>query len=279
MGQSPPRNSHHVEHLPRGSYKPNYHENPRTRLGRLGPVETIILEYALNVTSSFAPSDVVVYLKSRHGIVVDRRRVHDAIQRLVKRGVLVKETRGWYSLSKSFDLTARDIRLKKTRERAIESSPRKPKDSQWAPIAARLIGVGVVETGVVRVHSPCAGDLVQLFFQVAYSYYVMGIVLRGLEEHMRAMGYSRRFVASVRAVARRMALSVAGCEAVVGAHGRVNGKSRPLLPLSYAEVARLRELGVDLLAHVDLPKIHVKIYTGRSPYVQQAVPLITWAHR
>jgi hypothetical protein len=137
----------------------------------------------------------------------------------------------------------------------------------------------VVGAGVVRVHSPCAGDVVQLFFQVAYSYYVLGVVLRGLEGHMRSAGYSKRFVASIRAVARRMALSVAGCEAVVGAHGRVNGKSRPLLPLSYAEAVRLRELGIDILAHGDLPKIHVKIYTDKSPYVQQAAPLIAWARR
>jgi hypothetical protein len=210
---------------------------------------------------------------------MDRRRVHDAIQRLVKRGVLVKESRGWYSLSKSFDLTASDIKLKRVRERAIEASQRKSKDSQWAPIVAKLIGVGVVEAGVVRVHSPCAGDLVQLFFQIAYSYYVLGVVLRGLEGHMRVMGYSRRFVAGVKAVARRMAMSVVGCEAVVGAHGRIKGRSRPLLPLSYAEVVRLRELGVDLLVHGDLPKIHVKVYTAESPYVQRVVPLVAWASR
>jgi hypothetical protein len=279
MDQGPPQSNHHTIHFRNGSYKSNYNGNSRTRLGRLGPTETIILEYALSVASSFAPSDVIAYLRSKYGTVMDRRRVHDAIQRLVKRGVLVKESRGWYSLSKSIDLTARDIKLKKARERVIESSPRKPKDSRWVTIAAKLIGVGVVEAGVVRVHSPCAGDVVQLFFQVAYSYYILGIVMRGLEEHMRVMGYSKHFVASVRAVARHMALSVTGCEAVVGAHGRIKGRSRPLLPLSYAEVIRLRELGVDLLAHVDLPKIHVKIYTDKSPYIQQAIPLITWAHR
>jgi hypothetical protein len=139
---------------------------------------------------------------------------------------------------------------------------------------ARALGLGVVGCGVVRVHG-FAGDLVSLYFQVAFSYYVLGGVLRGLGEWLRGLGYSGRFVERVRSAARALALSATSSEAVVGGHGRCGCRSRPLLPLSYSERYRLREVGVDILAHRDLPKVHLKVYTAESPYA--AAPLTAWA--
>jgi hypothetical protein len=139
---------------------------------------------------------------------------------------------------------------------------------------ARLVGVGVVECGVVRVHV-FASDLASLYFQVAYAYYALGLVLRGLGERLRLAGYSAGFVERVRGAARALALGAAGSEAVVGCHGRRGCRSRRLLPLSYSEVLRVSELGVDVLAHSELPKIHVKVYTAESPYA--VAPLAAWA--
>jgi hypothetical protein len=227
------------------------------------------------VAEVFTPSDVAVYASSKYSIRLDRRRVHDAVQRLVKRGALVRAKRGWYRLSESIDMPPGELEAKRRREVSAEHSRSDRKDSEWGPMGlARVLGVGVVECGVVRVHG-FAGDLVSLYFQVAFSYYVLGLVLRGLESRLRALGYSGCFVRRVRGAAGAIARSACGSEAVVGGHGRYGCRSRPLLPLSHSEHYRLREMGVDILAHRDLPKIHVKIYTTSSPYA--AVPLTAWS--
>jgi hypothetical protein len=269
-----------------GAYKASHLGNSRTRLSRLGPLESLILEYALRVAETFTPSDVVVYARSRYSACLDRRRVHDAIQRLVRRGVLVRVGRGWYRLSESIDLTSRDVKLKRAREALLDhvlASSRAArsdrKDRDWGPMAvARVLGVGVVGCGVVRVHGR-GGDLVSFFFEVAYAYYVLGYVLRGLEAYLRGAGYSARFVERVRGAARGLALRAVGCEAVVGVHGRRGSRRRELLPLIYAERARFTELGVDILVHEELPKVHLKVYTAESPYAQRAAPLTAWAGR
>jgi hypothetical protein len=261
----------------RGAYKASGYGNPRTRLSRLGPVESLVLEYALRVAEAFTPSDVAVYAAGKYSVRLDRRRVHDAVQRLVKRGVLVRAKRGWYRLSESVDMPPGELEAKRSREVVVEYSRSDRKDGEWGPMGfVRVLGVGVVGCGVVRVHG-FACDLVSLCFQVAYSYYVLGLVLRGLESRLRGLGYSGCFVKRVRGVARRLALSVAGCEAVVGGHGRYGCESRQLVPLSYSEQVKMREIGVDILAHRELPKIHVKIYTTSSPYA--TVPLTTWSSR
>ena len=279
----PPSGLHRGVFSDRGAYKATGRGNPRTRLSRLGPLESLILEYAVEVAESFTPSDVVVYARRKHGVKLDRRRVYDALQRLVRRGVLTRSGRGWYRLSDSVDLTSRDVKLKKARERLLDyalASSRATrsdrKDSDLMAVARVLVGCGVVGCGVVRVHGR-GGDLVSFFFEVAYAYYVLGCVLRGLEGHLRALGYSARFVERVRGVARGLALRVAGRDAVVGVHGRPGSRRRGLLPLAYAERLRFTELGVDVLVHEELPKIHLKVYTTESPYVQRAIPLTAWA--
>jgi hypothetical protein len=264
-----------------GAYKASSLGNPRTELSRLGPLESLVLEYAVEVAESFTPSDIVVYARKKYGLRVDRRRVYDALQRLVKRGALTRLRRGWYRLSERVDLTGGDVRLKRARERLLEQAFKARagdrKDSRWGLMAvARVLGVGVVDCGVVRVHS-YSGGLVSFYFQVAYAYYVLGYVLRGLEAYMRGAGFSAGFVGRVRGVARALALRAAGCDAVVGAHGRYGSRRRGLLPLVYAERVRLTELGVDILVHEELPKVHVKVYTAESPYVARAQPLYAWA--
>ena len=94
---------------------------------------------------------------------------------------------------------------------------------------------------------------------------------------MRGLGYSRGFVGRVRGLARGLALSaVSGCDCVVGGHGRYGSRGRGLKPLGVFE--KLYEVGVDFLVHGELPKIHLKIYTAKSPYLQpQAIPLVAWS--
>jgi hypothetical protein len=280
MGQArASSHGHRITVSGRGVYKASPRGNPRTELSRLGPLESLILEYAVDVAEEFAPSDVVVYARRKRGVELDRRRVYDALQRLVKRGVLTKPRRGWYRLSESVDLSSRDIKLKEARERLLDhalTKARGDRKDSGSVAMARVLGCRVVGCGVVRVHG-CCGDLVSFFFEVAYAYYVLNYVLRGLEAYLRRVGYSTRFVRGVRGVARRLAQRAIGCEAVIGVHGRYGSRRRGLLPLLYAEKLRFTELGVDILVHEELPKIHVKVYTTESPYVQRATPLTAWA--
>jgi hypothetical protein len=44
------------------------------------------------------------------------------------------------------------------------------------------------------------------------------------------------------------------------------GVEKPLLPLHYAMFLRFRELNVDLLSSVPLPRMHLKVYVALSPY-------------
>jgi hypothetical protein len=85
----------------------------------------------------------------------------------------------------------------------------------------------------------------------------------------------------VRRAARYYALSC--YVGVIGAHGRYgDGKCRrsPLRPIQLVDKARYREIGCDLFSTSDvLPKIHLKIYTARSPYAGNGPqrPLAEWA--
>jgi len=289
--RQPPHPLHHLDATGEGAIILNYHQNPRTprtgrrpSLAKLGSLEYLILEYAVKVAESFTPSDIVVYAREKYSMSLDRRRVHDAIQRLVRRNVVVKVKRGWYRLADSVDLPPEDIKLKKHRENLLDhvlqsrrNKNADPKDNRLRALVG-VVGCGVVGGGVVRVHG-VAGGLVEYFFQVAFSYYVLGVLLRGLEGYLRGLGYSRGFVGGVRGLARRFALSVvSGCECVVGGHGRFGSRGRGLKPLGVFE--RLYEVGVDFLVHGELPKIHLKIYTAESPYLKpQTVPLTAWCVR
>jgi hypothetical protein len=101
------------------------------------------------------------------------------------------------------------------------------------------------------------------------------LALYGLEVYLHGLGYSVHFLSEVRRVARGFALRCVGVEAVVGGHGRYRCSCRSLQPLS--RFKSVGEVGVDFLFHGVLPKIHVKIYTAKSPCVQRIIPLTAWA--
>ena len=73
MGQArASRHGHHDTVSDTVAYKASPHGKARTGLSRLGPIESLILEYAVDVAEEFAPSDVVVYAKRRYGVELDR---------------------------------------------------------------------------------------------------------------------------------------------------------------------------------------------------------------
>ena len=271
-----------------GSEGPSYklHSSPRARTRvhlrapRIGPVQYLVLEYALKVARTFMPSDVLSYALERYGLELDRRRVHDAVKRLVERGYLLKLKRGWYRLSEVADITPSDLRAVKdshSKVWRVLASRVDQVDRVDHGLACRGLALGLdglvgpalgrrfVEGPVLRLHSCGCRSLEGLYFELYFLRCALDRALRSLEPFLRRSGFSKRRLARLKRVARLLAQYLR--VGLVGAHSRFNGgESRALLPLRYVDFMRFRELGVDLLSDVPLPKMHLKVYVAPSPY-------------
>jgi hypothetical protein len=132
-------------------YKPSGRGSLRAQLSRVGPLQSLILEYAVRVAEVFMLSDIVVYRKNEYDTHLDRRRMYDAAQRLVKRGVLVRVKREWYRLADSVDLSENDVKLEKHGESLLNTSPIDRKDKLLEATLGALrvfVGCDVVDLGV-----------------------------------------------------------------------------------------------------------------------------------
>jgi predicted DNA-binding transcriptional regulator len=240
-------------------------------LSRIGWLECLVLEYAIRCAERFAPSDVVVYARSKYGLEIDNRRVYDAIQRLLKQGLLAKMERGWYELVDR-NLTLKDLEMlcSRAKQRLLARDTKQPggKESEWGPSER-------VCDPVIRFHFfPCSGrSLGDLYYCLAVVRYASGRALECVEAEMRGRGYSARAIRSIRRHARELAGRVRGC--VIGAHPWRGGKRRELVPLVVFEgVKAHRELGVDLFLGVErASKISGRIYIDRNPYRVREVAL------
>ena len=227
---------------------------PRNGPGNFGTLQKLILYYSISVAETFTPGDIVAYYnlsKNYH------RRVHDAIQRLVRRGILRKIRRGWYQLDPEIEISTKDL------EKLTDHKENKFRGSS-------LCGKGFLSRGVVRVHSVGASGVADVFFQVVFVRGVLGGVEEFLRRRLRSAGFSRRLLSRVEADARRLAVDVIRKGVfILGAHGKYGGgRQKALLPIPIAERVGMREVGVDidLPEDVRLPKMHLKYYTDHSPY-------------
>jgi hypothetical protein len=131
-----------------------------------------VLEYAIRCAERFAPSDVVVYARSKYGLEIDNRRVYDAIQRLLKQGLLAKMDRGWYELVDR-NLTLKDLEMlcSRAKQRLLARDTKQPggKESEWGPSER-------VCDPVIRFHFfPCSGrSLGDLYYCLAVVRYASG---------------------------------------------------------------------------------------------------------
>lgn len=225
--------------------------------GNLGYLQVLVLEYALGVADTFSPSEVVVYVREKYGLVLDRRRVYDAVKRLVRRGYLVKVRRGVYRLSPRIDLCLCDL------EELVTSSM-----CSGGGQGHRLSG------GLVRVHCVGCGGVLGFYRVVLFGWCLLGFVVRGVEEYLRELGFGRGYLVRVRRGVWGLVRRVVGGVGVFGVHGfygRGGFRASPLVPVSSA--CGLRgglEIGVDYVvdSSVSLPKMHLKIYTTpENPYV------------
>jgi hypothetical protein len=222
-----------------------------------------VLEYAIRCAERFTPSDVVVYARKECGLEIDNRRVYDAIQRLLKRGLLLKIDPGWYELVDR-NLTLKDLEAVcyRAKQRLLARAKQAGgKESEWGPRER-------VDNPVVRLHfSPrSAGSLGDLYYCLAVVHYASGRALKCVEAEMRGRGYSVRAIRSLRRRARELVDGVEGY--VVGAHPQRGCRRRELLPLTVFEgVKAHRELGIDLILDAEsAPKVSGKVYIGKSPY-------------
>jgi hypothetical protein len=248
----------------------------------------------LKVARTFMPSDVLGYAVERYGLELDRRRVHDAVKRLVERGYLFKLRRGWYRLGESADITPSDLRAVKDSHSkvwrvlasridkggrgmafggvafgsAFGSGPRPSAGSGALGALALMLSERserAVGRPVLRLHSCGCRSLERLYFELCFLRCALDRALKPLEPFLRCSGFSKRRLARLKRVARLLAQYLR--VGLVGAHSRFGGgESRALLPLRYVNFMRFRELGVDLLSDVPLPKMHLKVYVAPSPY-------------
>jgi hypothetical protein len=222
-----------------------------------------VLEYSIRYAERFPPSDVVVYAKREYGLEIDNRRVYDAIQRLLKRELLVKIDPGWYELVDR-NLTLKDLETvcSRAKQRLLARATKQAgsKESEWGPRER-------VRNPVIRLHffPRSAGSLGDLYYCLAVVHYASGRALKYVEAELRRRGYSARAIRSIRRRARELANRVRDCR--VGAHPQRGGE-RELLPLVLFEgVKAYKEIGVDLILDAEeAPKVSGKVYIGKNPY-------------
>jgi hypothetical protein len=188
------------------------------------------------------------YARQRYGSELDLRRIHDAITRLVKRGLLEKVAFGIYRLTQ----------LGKNALAVVLNSSNKKTSKEVGSVVGAPAGVGCV-FGRFRLHVRGARSLEDLAGQLYALYEVVGCALYGVR---RLLG-EKRFRRAVGGV------SVSCVEFRVGGHGcslvgRGRSLKRPLIDLDYFYSLGIppKEIGVDVLAAVSGVKPSVKVYFG-----------------
>jgi len=241
---------------------------------RIGRVEYLVLEYAITRAENFTPSMVVIYAWEKYGIRFDRRRVYDAIQRLVKKDILLKESRGWYALNPDLSISKKDLEQIVTKaKRQLEykevdksNTCKRNKDDEWGPREW-------VRDPVARVHVSFSGpvDLLAFYSICIMALRILGVAVKCLFNYLRELGYSIRKLREAKRRAIKYVGKVGGC--IIGGHSLYGGgESKTLIPVQKLEKVKYRELGVDIKLDANrAPKIHVKIYTAKNPYRHQSL--------
>jgi hypothetical protein len=226
--------------------KDNYHYEARKYIAvegkRIGPLESLVLDFAGKHVLVQAAS-VREYLKQQ-GIEASLKRIHDALQRLLKKGIIEKVSRGVYKL------TEYGKKLLST----LLSKRMAGKETGSKAAASVFVGGGF---GRYRFHVVSARDVVDLVRQL---YAVYRVVRCALVYFKGLLG--KRFYRVVRDV------SVACVDYFVGGHGvpvlgRSRSLKRPLIDLSYFASlgVKPREIGVDVFVVSNI-RPSVKVYFG-----------------
>lgn len=286
-------------------------------LARLGRLERLTLSciQELRLGHQFRIADVVTCLE-RHGLPNPNnrlnKRVFDAVNRLVDRGIVVKGGRGIYALRgdlASLSVSGFPLVKKSVREyvvgvenfantfvrnyvgevvgKVVEDtvfSPSEDKENLWGRAGVLDTGLTNVQCGgggfgVVRVHVVSPGDWVGYYVSVSFASRVLSFVSSYVRGKLVSL-YGASFVRGLDSVVRKLVSDyvVPSARVVMGCHGRYNGSPGGFSPLSPDCEVHNYEYGVDLFIPASLARVldgvvsHVKVYV-KGPLPSNSLPM------
>ena len=248
---------------------------PAVRLGRL---QRLVLLYA-SKCQKFTASDIVVAYSLKLRYAHANKRVHDAIQKLVKRGFLRKIDRGIYE--RVVDVSPDVLRVDE-----IESSmggvmggvkenlsPRalvaKPALFTRSTLFARSTLIARSERGerrggrprrTLRIHVMGVEGYLELYEGLLLVKPFVELALRSLERYLIGLGVPKHFIKKLKRGCRRLYDPI---RVVVGGHGKYSCKSEPLIDVCGGFVY---EVGVDVVNGLELPQLFMKVYRDAIAY-------------
>jgi hypothetical protein len=290
---------------------------PIAVLARLGRLERLTLSciQELGLEYQFRIADVVKCLERHYGLPNPgnylNKRVFDAVNRLVDRGIVVKGDRGIYALRRDlarlsvsgFPLVKKSVReyvvgvenfantfvrnyVGEVVGKVVEDtvfSPSEDKENLWG--RAVVLGGGLTKVqygggfGVVRVHvvNP-PGDWVGYYVAVSVASRVLSFVSSYVREKLVSL-YGVSFVRELDSLVGGVYNHVVSSARVVGGcHGRYNGSPGGFSPLSSDCGVHNYEYGVDLVIPASLARVldgvvsHVKVYV-KGPLPSNSLPI------
>lgn len=207
---------------------------------RLGHLQELILS-TIEETYPFKPSDIQARIKSRYGVEVSLKRLHDAIMRLVRRGTLVRVSRGYYQLTIDYDSSVINT-LKEIREEVKKRVDEEAKENLYDLRPVVEVGVlrgfgcgrscveGLVsgplpeclsdrDFAVFKIHSP--GDFIDFVRNFYRDYYVKKSLLRCVDAYLHYhLGYPKYAVRRLKRECMKEASMIVKYGYVVpGCHG------------------------------------------------------------
>jgi DNA-binding MarR family transcriptional regulator len=231
-------------------YKVFGNQETRKQIARFGEIQKYILMFSCEHYLIEA-AQVRVWVKQRFNVDLDLRRIHDALQRLVKNGLVKKVSRGVYMLT---DLGRQVLAAVKDRldslKRSIGKKLRADKESD-----ARGVTDG---DGFARFRVHVYGhDVENLVKQLV-------VVKKVVECSLR---YLRQLVGRSRFYRISRSVVVECLDYFVGVHGFSGfggSGSRPLIGFDKVFTLGLkpREIGVDVFVASNVGKLFVKVYRG-----------------
>ena len=231
-------------------YKVFGNQETRKQIARFGEIQRYILAFACEHYLIEA-AQVRVWVKQRFNVDLDLRRIHDALQRLLRNNIVRKVSRGVYMLT---DLGRQVLAAVKDRldslKRSIGKKLRADKESDAHGVPD---GVGFAR---FRVHV-YGNDVENLVKQLVAVKKVVECSLRYLRQ---LVGRSRFYRVSRSVVVECLDYFVG----VHGFSGFGSGSGRPLIGFDkvFSLGLKPREVGVDVFAVSSVGKVFVKVYRG-----------------
>jgi len=221
---------------------------------RFGYLEYLVLEFS-SKHHLIQAAQVREYLKNEHGIQADLRRIHDSLQRLVRKGIVEKIGRGVYRLTDYGRKLLNSLLAKKTHKETEFKAAASDGDGIYY-----ANGGGDGGFGRYRFHALNAKSLEDLVRQL----YALYRSVRCALDYLKSVLGKNKFYKIVRGV------HVECVDYFIGGHGTgLIGKSkslrRPLIDLSYFSSLGLKpkEIGIDVFTVVSgVGKVSLKAYFG-----------------